>query len=96
MKQYYVYIMTNKPQGILYIGITNNIVRRVYEHKHNLAGGFCSKYKLYKLAYYEISTDVYQAITREKWLKRWRRKWKDELINNFNPNWDDLYHSIVG
>ena len=88
--------MTNKPQGILYIGITNNIVRRVYEHKHNLVDGFCSKYKLYKLAYYKISTDVYQAITREKRLKRWRRKWKDELINNLNPNWDDLYHSIVG
>jgi len=95
MKQYYVYIITNKNDSVLYIGVTNDIVRRIYEHKEKLAPGFSDKYSLGKLVYYEILDDPENAIRREKQLKAWRRDWKDELITGKNPSWKDLYDEII-
>jgi len=89
MNQYYVYIMTNNSKT-LYIGITNDLPRRVLEHKQKLLEGFTKKYNINKLVYYEISTDVSAAIAREKQIKRWRREKKIELIKGFNPEWRDL------
>ena len=89
MRQYYVYIMTNATRT-LYIGVTNDLVRRVYEHKQKLADGFTKKYHITMLMYYEETTDVEAAIAREKQLKGWRRSRKIELIEGFNPQWKDL------
>jgi putative endonuclease len=89
MRQYYVYIMTNATRT-LYIGVTNDLVRRVYEHKQKLADGFTKKYNITMLMYYEETTDVESAIAREKQLKGWRRSRKIELIEGFNPQWKDL------
>lgn len=88
--------MTNKPEGVLYTGVTRNLIKRVYEHKNNLVEGFTNKYNLHNLVYYESTNDIYQAICREKRLKKWRRQWKIELINNFNSSWDDLYSNLIG
>lgn len=88
--------MTNKPKGTLYVGITNNLYRRVFEHKNNITQGFTTKYKLYKLVFYNHSNDVNAAIEYEKRIKKWNRQWKIELVENFNPTWEDLYSSIVG
>ena len=95
MQEYFVYIMTNKPNGVLYTGVTRDLVKRVYEHKNNYTDGFTKKYHLHKLAYYESTNDIYEAITREKRLKKWRRQWKLDLINSFNPTWKDLYNNII-
>jgi len=89
MKTYYVYILSNKSKT-LYIGFTNNLERRIYEHINKLADGFSKKYNLTKLVYYEICQDVKNAIQREKQLKDWHRDWKIKLIESVNPNWDDL------
>ncbi len=89
MKQYYVYIMTNK-SGTLYTGVTNNLERRVYEHKQKLIPGFTKKYRITKLAYFESSPDVMAAINREKEIKDWRRAKKIALVNTVNPTWEDL------
>ncbi len=88
--QYYVYILTNKNNNVLYIGVTNDLERRVFEHKNKLVEGFTKKYNLNKLIYYEITEDVSSAIEREKQLKNWHREWKINLINSFNPKWKDL------
>jgi len=96
MKQYYVYILASKKNGTLYIGITNNLVRRVYEHKEGLVEGFTKKYNVKNLVYYEIHNSVYEAIKREKALKKWLRKWKIELIEKMNPTWKDLYKDTAG
>ncbi len=90
MKEYYVYILTNKNNSTLYIGVTNNIVRRLYEHKNKLVKGFTEKYNLNKLVYFESTTDVEYAINREKILKKWSRAKKNNLITQFNPVWEDL------
>jgi putative endonuclease len=90
MRQYYVYILTNKTNKVLYIGVTNNLVRRIFEHKNKLVEGFTKKYNLSKLVYYEVTNDIYSALEREKQLKNWHRDWKINLINNFNPVWADL------
>jgi len=95
MKYYYVYILASKPYGTLYIGITNDLIRRVWEHKNDIIKGFTSKYKVYMLVYYEQCTDVSVAITREKQLKEWKRRWKLELIEKANPGWKDLYNEIT-
>jgi putative endonuclease len=95
MKQFYVYIITNKNDSVLYIGVTNDLVRRVYEHKNKLAPGFSDKYSLNKLVYYEILDDPENAIKREKQLKAWHRDWKDELITSANSDWKDLYDEII-
>ncbi len=89
MKEYYVYIITNRVKT-LYIGVTNNLVRRMYEHKKGMIEGFSKRYNLTKLVYYEIYTNVQEAIRREKQLKNWHREWKINLIESLNPGWDDL------
>jgi putative endonuclease len=89
---YYVYILTNRKHGTIYTGITNDIERRYFEHKTKLNESFTKKYNLNKLVYVEEYTDVYEAIGREKQLKNWKRKWKTELIEGVNPNWDDYFN----
>ncbi|MDD5011686.1 MAG: GIY-YIG nuclease family protein [Phycisphaerae bacterium] len=95
-KQYFVYILASKRNGTLYIGITNDLLKRVYEHKNNLIEGFTKKYNVHNLVYYEIHNDASVAITREKQLKKWNRPWKIELIENKNPDWKDLYNNLSG
>ena len=95
MKIMYVYIITNQKNGTLYIGVTNNLVRRIYEHKNKLLDGFSSKYDLNKLVYYEIHEDELTAIKREKTLKNYKRNWKKDLIESVNPLWKDLYSEIL-
>lgn len=87
---YYVYIITNKHNTVLYVGMTNNIERRMCEHKQKEINGFSEKYQLDKLVYLEQTEDVRSAIEREKQLKRWHRKWKVNLITSLNPKWNDL------
>lgn len=91
---YYIYILSNKYNNVLYIGVTNNLIRRIYEHKNKLVDGFTKKYSVDKLVYYESIMDVNIAITREKQLKNWRREKKLSLINKDNPEWKDLYDEI--
>ena len=91
----YVYIITNKNNTVLYVGVTNNIVRRIYEHKNKLLPGFSSKYELYKLVYFETFDDETIAIEREKYLKRCYRKTKENLISQQNPLWIDLYGKLI-
>lgn len=95
MKQYYIYIMANESNRVLYVGITSNLPRRVYEHKDKLVAGFTSKYELHKLVYFEETSDVSVALDREKKLKKWPREYKNKLINKFNPKWDDFYQHIL-
>lgn len=95
MKTYYVYIMTNKRNGTLYVGVTNNLTRRVYEHKQKLVPGFTSKYNLTLLVYYELVNDVRDAIAREKQIKGWLRIRKKALIDSLNGEWKDLAESIT-
>ena len=90
MKQYYVYILTNYGETTFYIGVTNNIQTRIYEHKNKLVEGFSSKYNLNKLVYYENTESIESAINREKQLKRWHRDWKLNLIKTSNPQFNDL------
>ena len=94
-KQSYVYILFNKRNGTLYTGVTSDLVKRVWQHKMKLTGGFTAKYSVDKLGYYEIFDDMYQAINREKQIKGGNRKSKINLIQNFNPQWIDLYESIL-
>ena len=89
MKQYYVYIMTNRSRTF-YLGVTNNLERRVYEHKHKLAEGFTKRYKITQLVYFEAFNNITQAIAREKQVKDWRREKKIALIQSLNPTWSDL------
>ena len=89
-KSYYVYIISNWTSSVLYIGVTNDLIRRIYEHQHKLVDGFSKKYNLTKLVYFEQTTDVMSALEREKQIKKWRREKKNQLINKYNPQWDDL------
>ena len=91
---YYVYIMTNKYNRVLYTGITNNLVRRVYEHKNGIIDGFTNKYNVNKLVYYEMTTDIHSAISREKTIKNLLRSKKEDLINTINPTWSDLAEGL--
>ncbi|MDR3491320.1 MAG: GIY-YIG nuclease family protein [Gammaproteobacteria bacterium] len=95
MKEYYVYIMASKRNGTLYTGVTSDIVKRVWQHKSGVTKGFTSKYKVNQLVYYELHSDIMEAIKREKNIKAWKRIWKLSLIEEKNPTWDDLYNSIV-
>ena len=95
-KQFYVYILTNKRNGTLYIGVTSNLVQRIWQHRESLADGFTKKYSLKHLVYYEKHESAESAIHREKRLKEWKREWKLALIEKLNPSWDDLYKSILG
>ncbi len=94
-KQYYTYILASKIGGTLYIGVTNNLVRRVYEHREKLVDGFTKQYDVARLVYFEVHSDVEAAITREKQMKKWNRAWKVRLIEGSNPNWSDLYNQIA-
>lgn len=94
MKTYYVYILASKKNGTLYIGVTDNLIKRVFQHKEGLVDGFTKKYNIKKLVYYEETNDVIVAITREKRLKKWERKWKIELIEKNNSDWKDLYNNF--
>ena len=93
-EQYYVYIMTNKKDTVLYTGVTNNLERRVYEHKEKLVEGFTKKYSVTKLVYYEVFENIENAILREKQIKGGSRQKKIELINNMNKEWQDLYENL--
>ncbi|MFA5043794.1 MAG: GIY-YIG nuclease family protein [Kiritimatiellia bacterium] len=95
MKAYYVYIMASKRNGTLYIGVTDSLIRRVYEHKNSLIEGFTKKYKIHNLVFYERFDDVKSAIRYEKRLKKWNRRWKIELIEKSNPDWKDLYCDLT-
>ncbi len=92
---YWVYILASRIGGTLYIGVTNNLVRRVYEHRMGLVEGFTKQYGVRRLVYFEQFDDIEQAILREKRLKKWDRAWKIQLIEENNPNWDDLYPRIA-
>ncbi len=93
-RRYYVYIMTNKRNTVLYTGVTNDLKRRVYEHKEKLTEGFTKKYNLTKLVYYEVFDDPENAITREKQIKGGSRQKKISLVNGFNRSWRDLYDDL--
>ena len=94
--QYYVYILSNDHNNVIYTGVTNDLVRRVYEHKHHLdKGSFTARYNVEKLVYYEVTNDVESAIEREKQIKGWNRKNKNKLVERKNPNWIDLYENIL-
>ena len=94
-RAYYVYILASGRNGTLYAGITNNIIRRVWEHKQGLIEGFTKKYWTDKLVYYESTEDINSVITREKQLKKWNRVWKLKLIEEKNPEWKDLYFGLA-
>jgi len=97
MKQYsYIYILSNKINSTLYIGVTGNLVKRIFEHKQKLVDGFTKKYNMDKLVYFEQHESISDAITKEKQLKGGSRKKKIELIEKLNPEWNDLYESIIG
>jgi putative endonuclease len=95
-EQFYVYILASKRNGTLYIGMTNNLVRRVWEHKNDAVAGFTKKYGIHQLVWFETADTASAAITREKQLKKWNRAWKLQLIEELNPEWRDLYGEIVG
>jgi putative endonuclease len=94
-KRFYVYIMTNEKYGTVYIGVTSDLLKRNWEHKSHVVRGFTDRYNLDKLVYYEIHETAESAIHREKRLKEWQRQWKLELIEKFNPGWEDLFESIA-
>ena len=91
MKQYYVYILASKANGTLYTGITNDLRKRVLEHENNTREGFTSKYSVHRLVYFEKHNNIEKAIAREKQIKIWKRQWKVELIERYNPLWKDLF-----
>ena len=95
MKAYYVYLMASKKNGTLYTGVTNDLRRRVWQHKNDIQEGFTKKYGVHRLVWYEETTDIKEAIQREKQMKKWRRQWKIDLINKENPDWDDLYDALL-
>ena len=92
---YYVYILASQYNGTLYIGVTSDLIKRVWQHKEKFIKGFTSSYSVDRLVYYEIFNDIHSALHREKCLKEWRRKWKLNLINKFNPKWKDLYYELA-
>jgi putative endonuclease len=94
-KCYWVYILASRIGGTLYVGVTSNLIRRVYEHRQGLVEGFTKQYGVHRLVYFEQFDDIEQAILREKRLKKWNRAWKVQLIEENNPNWDDLYPRIA-
>ena len=91
---YYVYIIASRKDGAIYVGVTNDIVRRIYEHRIKAVPGFASRYNITRLVWFEVYDDPVSAISREKELKKWKREWKVALIEAQNPQWDDLYESI--
>ena len=92
---YFVYILASQRNGTLYVGVTNDLVRRIYEHREKLIEGFTSQYNVTRLVWFDQTASIEEAIAHEKRLKRWQREWKIALIEKTNPNWDDLYESIL-
>jgi putative endonuclease len=92
----FVYILASRKNGTLYIGVTNNLIRRVGEHKGDMNEGFTKRYGVHRLVYFEAGEDISSAIWREKCLKKWNRAWKIRLIEEQNPTWRDLYQDIIG
>ena len=92
---YYVYLMASRKNGTLYVGVTNDLVRRVHEHKSGVVAGFTERYEVHLLVWFEATPSVEAAIHREKQMKNWKRAWKVELIEKANPDWVDLYESIL-
>ena len=93
--QYYVYCLTNQNHRVMYVGVTNDLARRVYEHRHKLVEGFTAKYNVSKLVYFEVTSDVTSAITREKQIKGWIRARKNALVTSSNPTWRDLSEDFL-
>ncbi len=94
-KQPAVYLLASKRHGTLYVGVTSNLIQRIWQHKNSLAEGFTQQYHVHQLVYYEIHQSIAQAILREKQIKRWKREWKINLIEEVNPNWEDLWGQII-
>jgi putative endonuclease len=92
--QYFVYMLASRPYGTLYIGITSNLIQRVYQHKEGLTDGFTKKYDVHQLVFYEVHSDVNEAILREKRIKKWNRQWKINLIEQHNPQWLNLANGL--
>ncbi len=92
---YYVYLMANRKNGVLYTGVTRDLIKRVYEHRESNVEGFTKKYGVKNLVYFEASDSIDSAIERERRIKKWNREWKIRLINKNNPNWDDLYEKLI-
>jgi putative endonuclease len=88
--------MTNKPKGVLYVGVTNDISRRAWEHRTGIIKGFTWKYNLHRLVWFEFHEDIVEAIRREKQIKKWNRAWKTEMVERLNPTWNDLYETLNG
>jgi putative endonuclease len=93
---YFVYILASRRNGTLYVGVTNDLIRRVYEHREGLVPGFTSRYGVKLLVYFELHHEIGEAILREKRIKRWQRRWKLELIEASNPKWHDLWPELTG
>lgn len=94
-ENFYVYILASKRNGTLYIGVTSDLIKRIYEHKYEVTGGFTQKYGIKTLVHYEIFDDFQNAVAREKSMKAWKRNWKLELIEKNNQDWADLYDSLI-
>ena len=95
MSDYYVYILASKPRGTLYVGVTNDLMKRVQEHRSDLVEGFTKRYGVHLLVRYEVCADIRAAVWREKHLKKWNRAWKIRLIESENPEWRDLYQDLT-
>ena len=93
-EKYFIYILASQRNGTIYVGLTNNLIRRIYQHKNNLLEGFTKNYSVHNLVYYEEYNDVNIAISREKQIKKWNRNWKIQLIEKNNPLWRDLYEEL--
>jgi putative endonuclease len=93
--RFFVYILTNRPKGVLYVGVTNDLARRIWQHQSKAVPGFTRSYGVTKLVYYEEHASILQARERERAMKRWRRVWKFKLIEEVNPTWRDLYDELV-
>jgi len=93
--QYYVYVLASSKKGTLYIGVTSDLVKRIYEHKNDLVEGFTRQHQVHNLVYFEITESIENAIAREKKLKKWNREWKIRLIEKCNPEWRDLYAEFI-
>ena len=94
-RQYFVYILASDTYGTLYAGVTNDLVRRVWEHRNDVVKGFTREHRVHRLVWYEIHESAYEAITREKRIKKWNRDWKINLVQAMNPGWVDLYEGLV-
>jgi putative endonuclease len=90
-----VYILANRPNGTLYVGVTSDLIKRIWQHKNHFVEGFTARHEIYRLVWYEMHETMENAITREKLLKRWHRPWKIRLIEEQNPGWNDLYNEIA-